>query len=90
MKSSPCCSSVVTSLLTLLPPSFTRSFATPPSTWVNLTKNITETFSHDSSQRNRRPKHIICSARPVMSVNLIPIRPPSTPAPTLVATPASS
>ena len=89
-----CFSSGVTSLVTVLPPSFTRSLATPHSACASVT--YTSPFHccpgapHASRKPYSMPMPASCTTSPVTSVDLMPQREPARPAARLVATPASS
>ena len=92
LNSVPVFSSGVTSLVTVLPPSLTRSFAQPDRTWMAAKYTIGpgDPGDHPFCQANRAPRATSCALSPAIIVALIPNRAPAMPASRLTITPAAS
>ena len=84
------CSLGVTSFVTVLPPSFVRSFAIPPNICATETNAIASACDHSSRQPKSIPYETSCRHSPVTSVRWMPHRAPASPAARFVTTPASS
>ena len=84
------CSSGVTSLVTVLPPSLVRSLAMPASICAKVTKMVAWPLDQAGFHPNSIPYAASCRVRPVMRVILMPHLAPMTPARRLVTAPANS
>ena len=76
--------------MTVLPPSFTRSFATPHSACAKVTYAMALDLLHASSQPYRSASPTTCMSKPPTSVARMPHRAPKTPAARFVPAPHSS